>query len=94
MNSKDQITVNSLKKILDELSANGCGDMRIFLGNTTPLLNDSICIDYISKQLLLRNTYYDKAMTDAAYKFKDDIHSAIQNYICDCYKAGRDNKED
>lgn len=94
MNSKDQITVDSLKKILDELSTNGCGDMRIFLGNTTPLLNDSISIDYISKQLLLCNTYYDTAMTDAAYKFKDAINSAIKNYIYDCYKSGRDNKED
>lgn len=69
--------------------------MPIFLGNTTPLLNDSISIDYISKQLLIRNTYYDKEMTDASCKFKDTIDSAIQNYISTCYKAGRDiNKED
>ena len=95
MDSKDQMTVDSLKKLHDELSANGCGNMPIFLGNSTPLLDDSISIDYIKRQLLFHNTYYDKAMTDASYKFKDAINSAIQNYICDCYKAGRDiNKED
>lgn len=90
MTNKDQMTVNSLKKLLDELSTNGCGDMNIFLGNTTPLLKHSISIDYFNKQLLIRNTYYDKTMIDASNEFKDAINSAIQNYICNCYKAGRD----
>lgn len=89
MINKNQVTVNSLKELLDKLSANGLGDMSICLGDDTPLLEDAICLDYISKQLLLRNTYYDKKIVDAAREFKDNINSAIQSYICKCYNAGR-----
>lgn len=89
MTIKNQLTVKSLKELLDRLSANGCDDMTICLGDDTPLLKDAISLDYISKRLLLRNTYYDKAMADAAREFKSTIDSAIRAYICNCYDAGR-----
>ena len=87
--SKDQMSVGSLKKLLDKLSDNGCDDMTIYLGDDTPLLEDAISLDYINKQLLLRNTYYDKTMVDAAREFKNAIDSAITDYIYKCYNAGR-----
>ena len=45
--SKEQCTVSYLKKILDNLYNEGYGDMPIFLGEETPLLEDSICIYYL-----------------------------------------------
>lgn len=89
MVNENGVTVNSLKKLLDKLYANGCGDMVIYLGNDTPLLEDAICCDHINRKLLLRNTYYDKEIVDAAREFKDTIDLAIQDYIGNCYKAGR-----
>ena len=89
MSDKKQLTVKSLKELLYKLSDNGYDDMTIYLGDDTPLLEEAISLDYINEQLLLRNTYYDKTMVDAAREFKNTIDSAITDYVCKCYKAGR-----
>lgn len=40
--------------------------MPIFLGEETPLLEDSICIDYLfNKGVHIKNTYYDKNLLTA-----------------------------
>ena len=85
-------TVDSFKKILDALTELGYGDMSILLGNDTPLLHDSICINYMTNNLLIRNTYYDKKIVDAAEKLKDSIIRGIEGYRADCYHAGMNIK--
>ena len=89
MINENQVTVNSLKKLLDLLSTNGCGDIAVYLGKDTPLLEGAICCDHMNRKLLFHNTYYDKEIVDAAREFKDTINLAIQDYICKCYRAGR-----
>ena len=93
MMDKEKLTVDSFKKILDELSDHGYGDMTILLGNDTPLSQDSISVHYMTNNLLIRNTYYDKRLTNAAEKLKDSINKDIKTYLADCYRAGRDIKE-
>ena len=93
MMDKEKLTVGSFKKILDELSVHGYGDMSILLGSDTPLLKDSIGINFMTNELLIRNTYYDKKLIDAAEKLKDSINKDIKTYLADCYRAGRDIKE-
>lgn len=90
---KEICTVDTFKKILDVLSDIGYGNMPILLGNNTPLLNDSISINYIENKLLIRNTYYDKQFVDAATKLKEGIDKAIKDYITDCYHAGMNIRE-
>lgn len=87
-------TVDEFKKILDSLSDGGFGNMSILLGTDTPLLEDSIHIDYLENKLLIRNLYYDKQLVDAAEKLKDSINKDIKTYLSDCYCAGRDIKEE
>lgn len=94
MTNKEICTVDSFKKTLDALSDHGYGNMPIFLGNDTPLLKDSICVNYMENQLLIRNTWYDKQLVDTAGKLKDRIDKAINKYISDCYHVGMDVKED
>ena len=60
------LTVDTFRKILDEISALGHGDMSILLGSVTPLLKDSISINYMTNDLLFHNTYYDKKIVGAA----------------------------
>ena len=40
--------------------------MSILLGSDTPLLKDSISINYMTNDLLIHNTYYDKKIVGAA----------------------------
>ena len=94
MTDKEVCTVDTFKKVLDALSNHGYGNMPIFVGNDTPLLNDSIGIDYMRNKLLIRNTYYNKRLVDAASKLKDSIDKSISGYINDCYHAGMEIKED
>lgn len=94
MTDKEICTVDSFKRIVVALSELGYGNMPIFLGNNTPLLKDSICINYIENQLLIRNMYYDKQLIDAAEKLKDRIGKDIECYLADCYRAGLEIKED
>lgn len=86
-------TVDEFKKILDSLSYHGFGNMPILLGTDTPLLDDSIYINYLENKLLIRNLYYDKQLADAAEKLKDSISKDIKTYLSDCYRTGRDIKE-
>ena len=91
---KERLTVDTFKKILDKLSDHGYGDMSILLGNDTPLLRDSININYMTNDLLIRNTYYDKKLVDAAEELKDNIDESINLYLAECYRAGIDIKEE
>lgn len=93
MLNKEILTVDSFKKILDELSVHGYGNMSILLGSDTPLLKDSIGINYMTNNLLIRNTYYDKQLTNAAEKLKDNIDESIKQYLAECYHAGTNIKE-
>ena len=93
--SKEQCTVSYFKKILDNLCNEGYGNMQMFLGEETPLLEDSICIDYLcNKGVHIKNTYYDKKLVDNANKFKNAIETAAKKYLDDCYDAGRYIKTD
>lgn len=91
MDDRKQLTVDSLKKILEEVSANGFGDMPIFLGKDTPLMDDAIGYRlYIDSRMTLHHPYYDEQMVDAAARFKNDIEVAIKKYISGCYKVNGD----
>ena len=68
--SRKAYTVDDFKKILDSLSVQGFGSMPILLGTSAPLLEDSICINYLENKLLIRNLYYDKQLVDAVRKLK------------------------
>ena len=92
--SRKPYTVDDFKNILDSLSDHGFGSMPILLGTGAPLLEDSICINYLENKLLIRNSYYDKKLADAAEKLKDSINKDIKTYLADCYYAGRDIKEE
>ena len=92
--SETAYTVDEFKKILDSLSDGGFGNMPILLGTETPLLEDSIYINYLENKMLIRNSYYDKQLVDAAEKLKDSISKDIKTYYADCYCAGRDIKEE
>ena len=94
MLNKEKLTVDSFKKILDELSVHGYGDMSIVLGTDTPLLRDSININYMTNDLLIRNTYYDEKLVDAAKKLKDTIDESIKQYLAECCHAGVNIKEE
>ena len=94
MKNKERLTVDSFKKILDKLSDHGYGDMFILLGNDTPLLQDSISINYFNNELLIRNTYYDKKLVDAAKELKDNIDESIKRYLAECYHSTISIKED
>ena len=92
--SEKAYTVDEFKNILDSLSYHGFGSMPILLGTDTPLLEDSIYINYLENKLLIRNPYYDKQLVDAAEKLKDSISKDIKTYLSDCYCDGRDIKEE
>ena len=94
MLNKEILTVDSFKKILDELSVHGYGDMSIVLGTDTPLLKDSICINFMTNELLIRNTYYDNKLVDAAKELKDNIDESIKQYLAECYRATMNIKEE
>lgn len=94
MDDRKAHTVDTLKKILDSLHDNGYGDMPILLGKNTPLLKDSICISCYDNELLIRNSYYDTQLQNAATKLKVSIDIAIKDYLHDCYDAGINIKED
>ena len=91
---KEKLTVDPFKKILSELSVHGYGDMSILLGSVTPLLKDSISINYMRNDLLIHNTYYDKKIVDAAEKLKNNIDESIKQYLAECYHAGINIKEE
>lgn len=92
--SRKAYTVDDLKKILDSLSDHGFGSMPILLGTSAPLLEDSICINYLENKLLIRNSHYDKQLVDAAERLKDSINKDIKTYLADCYHSGMDIKEE
>ena len=94
MLNKEILTVDSFKKFLDELSDHGYGDMSIVLGTDTPLLKDSIGINYMTNKLLIRNTYYDKKLTNAAKELKNNIDESIKQYLAECYRATMNIKEE
>lgn len=84
----NQMTVDQLLKKLNNLSQNGYGNMSIFLGEEYPLLDDSISVLPYENKLKIRNSYYDKKMTDAIRKAINDLENVHSTYIADCYAAG------
>ena len=90
---KDQLTVDKLKNYLENISVNGYGDMPIFLGEKTPLLENALGINFLEKKVLIRNRYYDRAIADNATKLKETIGKAISDYILNCGIVGMDIKE-
>ena len=88
------LTVDTFRKILDEISALGHGDMSILIGRVTPLFKESISINYMTNDLLIHNTYYDKKLVDAAKELKDNIDESIKQYLTECYHAGMNIKEE
>ena len=94
MTDKETHTVDTLKNILDSLHDHGYGNMPILLGNKVPLLKDSISINYARNKFIIRNSYYDKKLADAAAKLKVSIDTAIKDYLHDCFDAGINIKED
>lgn len=94
MMDKEKLTVNSFKKILDELSVHGYGNMSIVLGTDTPLLKDSIGINFMTNKLLIRNTYYDTKLVDSAKELKDNIDESIKQYLAECHRSTMNIKEE
>lgn len=94
-NANDQCTVKDLKELLNHLSAIGYDNMPIYLGDKTPLLNTSICINYsFDAGMYFKNTYYDKELAKSAEELKDTVDVAIKKYVAHCYHAGRNIKPD
>lgn len=97
LNKEGQCTVKELKEIFDRLSELGFGDMPIYLGTNTPLLDGAIHVDYDAAgagSLYIKNTYYDTELVNSMSKAIDGINAVIENYISDCYRAGKDIKPD
>lgn len=88
-----QMTVDQLLEKLSSISRSGHGDMLIFLGENYPLLEDAIGILVIKNRLQIRNTYYDKKMTEALRKAAENMESVYRTYLEDCYKAGMEMEE-
>lgn len=88
MDEDKQMTVDNLRRLLDMVSKIGHGDMLIYLGDYAPLLESSVCIDYTENKFKFRNVYYDKAITTATEKMKNEISAIMRKYISDCYDAG------
>ena len=91
--NKEQCTVKELKNLLDELSDSGYGDMLIFLGEKTPLLDDSVCVKYgPNAGLYFKNTYYEDELVKNADELKNAIDIAIKMYLANCYFSGKNVK--
>lgn len=84
----NQLTVDNLLQLLEIISKAGYGNMMLYLGESTPLMRSSIGIYYPENKLLIRNGYYDKAITGAADKMRSSIVNAMTEYILDCRNAG------
>ena len=83
-----QMTIDNLRRLLNLMSEGGYGDMKIYLGNDTPLMRSSIAIFYPENKFLIRNMYYDRAIVNATEKMKKGIKAIMREYISNCYDAG------
>lgn len=91
--NKEQYTVKELKNLLDELSDSGYGDMLIFLGKKTPLLDDSVCVKHgPNAGIYIKNTYYEDELIKNADELKNAIDIAIRTYLVNCYFSGKNVK--
>lgn len=91
--NKEQYTVKELKNLLDELSDSGYGDMLIFLGKKTPLLDDSVCVEHgPNAGIYIKNTYYEDELVKNADELKNAIDIAIRTYLVNCYFSGKNVK--
>lgn len=94
MLEREQYTVDSFKKLLDELSRHGHGDMPIFVGMSAPLLIDAVNINYAANKFILRSNYYDRELVKTAYNLNFKIDKAVREYFDETYNAGRNIKLD
>ena len=89
-----QFTVDSLRNLLAQISNAGYGDMEIFIGESYPLMDDAVVIDFYHNKMTMKNTYYDKQMAEAMRRARDDMAAVYRRYLQDCYGAGRIIEED
>lgn len=86
--NKNQVTVDELLGLLNSISKSGHGDMNIFMGERYPLLSDAVCINLMSNELHIKNTYYDEKMEEAMRNARNNLKRVCRKYIADCYDAG------
>lgn len=91
---KKQFTVDTLRRLLNQISAAGYGDAAIFIGESYPLMDDSVISDLYNNKVKIRNTYYDKKMVKALHKASSDMECICRTYLTECYKAGADISEE
>ena len=79
---KKQFTVDTLRRLLNQISAAGYGDAEIFIGKY-----DSVISDLYNNKVRIRNTYYDKKMAEAMNEASEGMKAVYRTYLSDCYKA-------
>lgn len=84
---KKQFTVDTLRRLLNQISAAGYGDAEIFIGKYYPLMDDSVISDLYNNKVRIRNTYYDKKMAEAMNEASEGMKAVYRTYLSDCYKA-------
>ena len=86
---KKQFTVDTLRRLLNQISAAGYGDAEIFIGESYPLMDDSVVSDLYNNKVKIRNTYYDKKMAKALHKASSDMaHSPSFEYVLHWERPG------
>lgn len=88
MDEDKQLTVYSLYAFLKMFVRAGYGEMPIFLGNDTPLMDRAITVNYLENKFKIRSMYYDRAMADATEKMTKRVNKALRDYISECCDAG------
>lgn len=91
---KKQFTVDTLRRLLNQIAAAGYGDAAIFIGESYPLMDDSVISDLYNNKVKIRNTYYDKKMAEAINKASECMKAVYRTYLSDCYKASSEIAEE
>lgn len=91
---KKQFTVDTLRRLLNQIAAAGYGNAAIFIGESYPLMDDSVISDLYNNKVKIRNTYYDKKMVKALHKASSDMECICRTYLTECYKACADISEE
>lgn len=91
---KKQFTVDTLRRLLNQISAAGYGDAEIFIGESYPLMDDSVISDLYNNKVKIWNTYYDKKMVNALREASSDMECICRRYLTKCYKASNDLLEE
>lgn len=84
---KNQFTVDTLRRLFNQIAAAGYGNAAIFIGESYPLMDDSVISDLYNNKVRIRNTYYDKKMAEAMNEASEGMKAVYRTYLSDCYKA-------